>query len=88
MAAAEERAGRVERAVVDLVEARLLEHRVGELFTATAVDHDARGTRIQLVNPPVRARLHGDRPPPLGEPVAVRLVAVDPAAPALRFQLA
>jgi exoribonuclease R len=87
MERAEERAARVERAVVDLVEARLLEHRVGQLFPATAVEQDARGTRIQIADPPVRARLHGDHPPPLGQPITVRLAGVDPAASALRFEL-
>lgn len=88
MDAAEAHAGQIDRAAVDLVEARLLEHLVGREFAAIAVDQDAHGTRIQLADPPVRARLHGDPGPPLGTSIRVRLISVDPLAPALRFQLA
>ncbi len=61
MEEAESRAGQVERAIVDDLEARLLEHRVGERFDAVVVDHDARGARLQIAEPPIRARLHSDR---------------------------
>ena len=61
MEEAESRAGQVERAIVDDLEARLLEHRVGEEFDAAVVEHDARGARLQIAEPPIRARLHSDR---------------------------
>jgi exoribonuclease R len=85
MAASNVRVEQLERAIVDDVEARLLEHRVGDEFTAVVVDVDSRGARLQLADPPVRARLR-DRPmPPLGAPVCVRLQASDPASRSLRF---
>jgi exoribonuclease R len=82
---AESRAGQVERAVVDELEARLLEHRVGEQFEAVVVDDDARGARLQIAEPPVRARLHGDRRIDPGTTLPVRLVSVDPVGRSLRF---
>jgi exoribonuclease R len=82
---AESRAGQVERAVVDELEARLLEHRVGERFEAVVVDDDSRGARLQIADPPVRARLHGDRRIAPGTTLSVRLVAADPVGRSLRF---
>ncbi len=85
MEEAESRAGQVERAVVDDLEARLLEHRIGERFEAVVVDDDARGARLQIAEPPVRARLHGDRRIDPGTTLSVRLVAADPVGRSLRF---
>ena len=85
MAEAESRAGQVERAIVDDLEARLLEHRVGERFDAVVVDHDARGARLQIAEPPIRARLHSDRRIDPGTTLAVRLVGADPLGRSLRF---
>ena len=85
MEEAEARAGQVERAVVDELEARLLEHRIGERFDAVVVDDDARGARLQIADPPVRARLHSDRRIDPGTTLAVRLVAADPLGRSLRF---
>jgi exoribonuclease R len=82
---AESRAGQVERAIVDDLEARLLEHRVGEEFEAAVVDDDARGARLQISEPPVRARLHSDRRIEPGTTLTVRLVSADPVGRALRF---
>ncbi len=88
MERADDRAEQLELAIVDDVEARTLEHRVGDVFRGIIVDEDARGARLQIADPPVRARLHAEPPPALGARVRVRLVAVDPAARALRFTLA
>ena len=85
MEEAESRAGQVERAIVDELEARLLEHRVGERFDAVVVDHDARGARLQIAEPPIRARLHSDRRIDPGTTLAVRLVGADPLGRSLRF---
>ena len=85
MEEAEARASQVERAVVDGVEARLLEHRIGERFKAVVLEHDARGARLQITDPPVRARLHADGSYPPGTTLAVRLVSADPVGRALRF---
>ena len=85
MEEAESRAGQVERAIVDDLEARLLEHRVGERFDAVVVEHDARGARLQIAEPPIRARLHSDRRIDPGTTLAVRLVGADPVGRSLRF---
>jgi exoribonuclease R len=85
MEESESRAGQVERAIVDDLEARLLEHRVGEQFEAAVVEHDARGARLQIAEPPVRARLRSDHRIEPGTMLAVRLVAADPVGRSLRF---
>jgi exoribonuclease R len=82
---AEARAGQVERAVVDDLEARVLEHRVGERFDAVVVEHDARGAKLQIAEPPVRARLHDERRLEAGTTLPVRLISADPLGRALRF---
>jgi exoribonuclease R len=79
-------AARVERAAVDLMETRLLENRVGERFTAIALENDKRGTVIRITDPPVRARLHADPPPREGTVVDVELVRADPASRSLEFR--
>ena len=61
---------------------------MGEVFRAVPLETDARGTIIQIDDPPVRARLHADPAPPLAEPLAVRLVRADPASRSLEFHLA
>ena len=88
METAEARAAQVERAVVDAAEARLLEPRVGEEFAAVVVERDARGARLQIADPPVRARLRADGGARAGQTLRVRLVGADPRARALRFALA
>ncbi|MEV4579112.1 RNB domain-containing ribonuclease [Nonomuraea jabiensis] len=82
------RAGAVERASVDLVEAFLLRERIGQAFDAVVIDVDERrgGGQVQLVDPAVIARCDG--PLPLGEQVTVRLTQADPATREVRFTLA
>ncbi|MEV0587289.1 RNB domain-containing ribonuclease [Nonomuraea sp. NPDC050310] len=82
------RAGAVERACVDLVEAFLLRERVGQSFDAFVIDVDERrsGGLVQLLDPAVIARCTGALP--LGEPVTVRLAQADPATREVRFTLA
>ncbi|MER6051043.1 RNB domain-containing ribonuclease [Streptomyces sp. NPDC001793] len=79
-----QRANRIERACVDLVEAALLRDRVGETFEAVVVDrnHDdpTRGTvhlREPAVIAPVRTVPTGP-PLPLGGYLRVRLTTADP----------
>ena len=86
MAESGQRAGQVERAVIDDVETRLLEHRIGERFTAVALEHDRRGSVIRIADPPVRARLHADPPPAAGDTLKVELVRADPASRSLEFR--
>jgi exoribonuclease R len=92
MTAADKRAHEVDRAVVDLAEALLLERRVGEVFCGVVTDaQDERGSltrgNVQLRDPAVRARLDGDDLP-VGEEVDVRLAAVDVTARRVSFRLA
>jgi exoribonuclease R len=89
MAAAERRAKKYERAIVDLVEVFLLQARVGEQFTGTVIDVDPdrhRGT-VMIAEPAVAAKVSGSHLP-LGEQVRVRLVSADFAARAVAFELA
>ncbi|MEV0384633.1 RNB domain-containing ribonuclease [Nonomuraea sp. NPDC050643] len=88
MSASGRRAGAVDRACVDLVEAFLLRDRIGQAFEAVVIDVDERrgGGQVQLVDPAVIARCDG--PLPLGEQVTVRLARADPATREVRFTLA
>jgi exoribonuclease R len=84
MAGAGQRAGRVDGAVVDLIEALLLVGREGERFAAVVVSADRRGCRLQLDVPAVVARL--DAPLPVGQRATVELVEVDPLSRTVRFR--
>jgi exoribonuclease R len=86
MSEAASRAARVERAVVDDMETRLLEHRVGERFSAVVLENDRRGTVIRIADPPVRARMHLDPPPTPGDLVAAQLTRADPVSRSLEFR--
>lgn len=77
------RAGRAERAAIDLVEAVVLAGRTGETFRATAID----GRTVQLAEPAVRGRLDGPDAEP-GETLRVRLTVADPQRRAVRFERA
>ncbi|MFJ6082263.1 RNB domain-containing ribonuclease [Streptomyces sp. NPDC092369] len=88
MADGTRRAGAVERACVDIVEAALLKDRVGELFDAVVVELDEHksgvGT-VQLESLAIIGRIEGDHLP-LGERLRVRLTQADPGAAAkVRF---
>jgi exoribonuclease R len=87
MAAADQRAHALDRAVVDLAEAMVLQHRVGEVFRAVVVEANAHGGTVQLAEPAVRGKLDGDHPP-LGEAVDVRLTEAVPEKRSVRFALA
>ena len=78
MTAAETRAKRYERAVVDLVEVSLLRDRVGEEFTGTVVDVESKGKRgiVLVSDPAVQARATGSDLP-LGAEVHLRLLSAD-----------
>jgi len=87
MAEADARAGRVERAVLDLVEAAVLRDRVGESFDAVVTDVDERGARVQLCDPAVVARLGGEGLVP-GARLRVRVVEADPVERVVRLDRA
>jgi exoribonuclease R len=84
MARADARASQIERAVIDLAEAVLLDGREGETFAAAVTDVDDRGARIQLRDRPVVARVATDGLHP-GDMIPVRLASVDVAQRAVRF---
>jgi exoribonuclease R len=76
MQVATHRDAAVERAVVDAVECAVLTARVGESFDAVVLDRNKQGVVVQLANPAVVATMAADLP--LGDSVAVTVVAVDP----------
>ncbi|MDG9716036.1 RNB domain-containing ribonuclease [Streptomyces sp. DH24] len=82
------RAGAVERACVDIVEAALLKDRVGEVFEGVVVDIEDRrpdtGT-VQVESPAVIGRIEGAGEGMLGRRLRVRLTQADPAARRVRF---
>jgi exoribonuclease R len=75
-----QRANRYERMVLDLVEAGLLQHRVGESFAAVVVDVNqkdpTRGT-VTVADPAVEAPVVSASEIPLGTGVRVRLTTAD-----------
>jgi VacB/RNase II family 3'-5' exoribonuclease len=86
MAEADRRAHELDRAVVDLAEACVLQHRVGQSFAAVVVEANSHGGTVQLTDPAVRARVEGAQPP-LGRPVEVVLVEADVARRRVAFRL-
>ena len=78
MAQAEEKAGQIDRAVLDLAEALVLEGSEGTNFTAVVTDIDERGARIQLTEPAVVTRIKANGALP-GDRVEVELTSVDVA---------
>ncbi len=85
------RSGRYTRAVVDLVEAGVLQARVGETFDAVVVDVSEKNgaTRgvVTLRDDGVEARVVSTRPLPLGHDVSVRLTTADVARRKVEFTL-
>jgi exoribonuclease R len=87
MSAATARSGSLERAVVDLAEAVVLQPCVGEEFDGVVVDAGPRSGTVQLASPAVRALVDGEQLP-VGEAVRVRLSTVDVGRRTVRFSLA
>jgi VacB/RNase II family 3'-5' exoribonuclease len=87
MGKAEEKSGQIDRAVLDLAEAVMLEGREGQHFTAIVTDLDERGARIQLCDPAVIARVDGKSVKP-GDRINVELAIVDVANRKVAFQRA
>jgi exoribonuclease R len=89
MAASDRRAGAVERACADAVEAAALEDRVGQAFPASVVDLNGKGGRrqvtVQVREPAVLARADGEAG--LGAEVTVRLVQAEIATSTVRFAI-
>ena len=87
MAEADRHAHEVDRAVVDLAEALVLESRCGEVFRAVVVEAGPKGGEVQLRDPAVRARLDGGDLP-LGQEIDVRLRTVDVTKRRVTFERA
>jgi exoribonuclease R len=85
MARADALSGRIDRAVIDLAEAAVLNGHVGESFAATVTDLDERGARIQLRDLPVVTRVDAQGTMP-GEAIQVRLASVDLPHRAAKFE--
>lgn len=85
MAAADTRAKKYERGIVDLVEALVLAPRVGETFTGTVIAVDARGEggTVLIADPAVEAKASGRLT--LGAEARVRLESVDLVAGTVQF---
>jgi exoribonuclease R len=85
MSGADRRAHEVDRAVVDLAEALVLQGRRGETFRAVVTEVDGDRGMVQLREPAVRARVEGHGLP-LGEEVDVRLDEADVATRRVVFR--
>nr|NLI50679.1 RNB domain-containing ribonuclease [Propionibacterium sp.] len=86
MGAADARAKKFERGIIDLVEALVLSPHVGEIFTGTVIEADERGGVVQIAEPAVEARSTGRLR--LGEEARVRLESVDLTSGSVRFSAA
>jgi exoribonuclease R len=84
MASSDALAGKLERACLDVVEAAVLAHRVGETFEAVVVDVTKTGGKVQLLDPAVLAGAGGQLD--LGERVRVQLTQADPDTGVVRFE--
>ena len=85
MAHADALGGQIERAVVDLAEAVMLQGSEGQVFPAIVTDTDERGARMQLRDEPVVARVAANGVQP-GDAISVRLVSTDPEQRLIAFQ--
>jgi exoribonuclease R len=83
MARTDRTANAADRAAVDLVEAVLLEHRVGEAFEVAVLDVDGNRSTVALDEPPVRARCDGRLT--LGSRTRVQLTEATPETRTVRF---
>jgi exoribonuclease R len=77
--------GQIDRAVVDMAEAVMLDGREGETFAAVVTDVDVRGARMQLADLPVVTRIDAPGAGP-GTALQVRLIDADPGKRLVRFE--
>jgi exoribonuclease R len=89
MAAAERRAKKYERAIIDLLEVYLLAGKVGQTFTGTVieVDRNKQHGTVMISQPAVEGRVTGDRLR-LGQEVSVRLITANYDVGAVAFEVA
>ena len=84
MERAESHAAQIDHAVIDLVEAAVLQSRIGSTFTAVVTDTDDRGARIQLCDVAVVARVSAKNLEP-GDQIRVKLAEADPTRRVVEF---
>jgi exoribonuclease R len=90
MAAADQRASRYERAVIDLAETLVLAPHVGETFEGSIVEVDGENRHdgtVMLHALAIEAPVSAGHDLPLGDTVRVRLDGADPAHRRVSFQL-
>ncbi|HCB03671.1 MAG TPA: RNB domain-containing ribonuclease [Nocardioides sp.] len=90
MQVSSQRASRYERLVLDLVEAGLLQHRVGESFAGVIVEvaeKDPTRGIVTVAEPAVEAPVVAASELPLGTDVRVRLTTADPSQRKVEFTL-
>jgi exoribonuclease R len=90
MAAADQRASRYERAVIDLAETLVLAPHVGETFEGSIVEVDGENRHdgtVMLHALAIEAPVSAGHDLPLGDTVRVRLDGADPAYRRVSFQL-
>ena len=85
MAASGHRAGAASRAAVDLTEAVLLQHRVGEQFAAAVLDVENTHAVVAIDDPAVRARCAGSGFA-AGTRIRARLTVADPQQRRVLFE--
>lgn len=85
MARADALGGNIERAVVDLAEAVMLQGSEGQVFAAIVTDVDERGARMQLRDQPVVTRVAAHAVQP-GDAISVRLISTDPQRRLIQFE--
>jgi len=84
------RANAYENAILNLVEAATLQHRVGEQFAGVIVEADADDARkgdAVIRDPAVTAPVQGTQPLPVGEEVTLTLAEADVTTRKVRFSL-
>ncbi|WP_293811978.1 RNB domain-containing ribonuclease [uncultured Bosea sp.] len=87
MAKADARDGQIDRIVIGLAEALMLQGSEGTAFEAVVTDADEHGLRIQLCELPVVARVRGQGSKP-GDRIRVRLTSADPLKHVVNFERA
>lgn len=86
MARADSTAGRIDRAVIDLAEAVMLDGQEGQSFAAVVTDLDDKSARIQLCDLPIVARVSAAGLSP-GNRITIRLDEANPKKRSLKFAL-
>jgi exoribonuclease R len=85
MRRADDKAGQIERAVIDLAETALLSGLLQRTFPAVVTDVDVRGARVQFRDMPVVSRIDAHNVAP-GDDVRVKVVSADIPTRAVKLE--